>query len=159
MHITGQTSESIDDSGHGLPPDDMSELWGLFAAIHEHWSESSAKVEDMASRWREFISVKCEGTVSYLQHYQESASLLRQIRRDLGKRCYEHVLFDADVIAETKSNPDLPISRLRRFVVEEFVRVYVASGGFRTYGGKNYGGFVSGSRYRQSPPYRVAEGT
>ena len=81
------------------------------------------------------------------------------MRHDLGDECYEYVLMDPDVIAEAKANPDTSISRLRRFVVEEFIRVYVASGGFRTYGGKNYGGFVSGSRYRQSPPYRVSEGT
>ena len=159
MRSAGQSPDITDDACYRLHPDDILELRDLFAAIHSQWGDSTNSLEDMASRWREFIDVKCEGRPSYQHRYEESASLLRQMRHDLGEKCYELVLLDPDVIAEAKSNPETPIAQLRRFVVEEFIRVYAASGGFRTYGGKNYGGFVSGSRYRQSPPYRVSEGT
>jgi len=141
-----------------LQPQEIAELWILFTAIHKLWGESETRVEDMASRWREFIGVKCQGGQSYLDTYRSGCLVLQQLSERYGASCHEYVLLDPDVIAEAKSNPALPISQLRRMIIEEFIRVYVASGGFRSYGGENYGGFVSGSRYRQNPPYRVAEG-
>ncbi len=135
------------------------ELWKLFVAIHQIWGESQARVEDMASGFREFVSVKCENPHSYLDKYRSACVTLKQLREIHRDNLHTYLLLDPDVIADVHANSESPVSRMRKFVVEEFIRVYVASGGFRSYGGKNYGGFVSGSRYRQIPPYRVSEGT
>lgn len=137
---------------------DLDELWRLFQGIHETWGENQSRVENMASGFREFVSVKSNEPDSYLNEYRSACVTLKQLREIHGEKLYEYILLDPTVIADVQTNYGSPVSRLRKFVVEEFIRVYVASGGFRSYGGKNYGGFVSGSRYRQNPPYRISEG-
>lgn len=102
----------------------------------------------MASRWREYISVKVAGVPSYLEPYQEAARYLREIREG-----------DPDKYEQLLTGPfGGNLQSLKELVVDEFIRVYVSSGGFRTFGAVNYGGFVSGSRYRSLAPYRIYEG-
>lgn len=150
--------DSVELTDGPLSLDEFDELWRLFVAIHETWGEAQSRIEDMASGFREFVGVKSQNPHSYLDEYRSACVTLKQLREIHGETFYAYVLLDPAVIADVHANTGSPVSRLRTFVVEEFIRVYVASGGFRSYGGKNYGGFVSGSRYRQNPPYRVSEG-
>ena len=126
-------------------------LWNLFVAIHDEWGSDECRVQDMASRWREFVSVKTEEVPSYLTEYRFACSLIKDLLNALGDQAYRHIFF------EIKSSEDSPAARLKHFVVDEFIRVYISSGGFKCFGGANYGGFVSGSRYRTIPPYRTYE--
>lgn len=137
---------------------EVAELWRLFSAIHDTWGDEQIRVEDMASGWRELISVKSTGVPSYHDEYLSACSVLEDLRRSKGDQMYEYLFFDPAVQAAPQSNPNSPLARLKTLVIDEFIRVYVSSGGFRVYGGANYGGFVSGSRYRTAPPYRIAEG-
>ena len=127
-------------------------LWKLFLGIHEVWGNEACKPEDMASRWREFIKVKTNSDPSYLFEYQEACNLLNQLEPVHGSKIYDHIFF------ELRPQGESPIARFKTLVVDEFIRVYISSGGFRCFGGANYGGFVSGSRYRTIPPYRIAKG-
>lgn len=136
----------------------IAELWLLFSAIHDTWGDEQIRVEDMASGWKELISVKSSGVPSYRDEYQSACSVLKELRKSKGEQLYGYLFFDPAVRTESQSNPTSPLARLKNLVIDEFIRVYVSSGGFRAYGGTNYGGFVSGSRYRTTPPYRIAEG-
>lgn len=131
---------------------EIEELWKLFVAIHDCWGSEACRPEDMASQWRELIHEKSTSEPSYLPHYRSAASILEVLRRERQQQAYEYLFFDPEVT----SDPLSPLAHLKNFVVDEFIRVYVASGGFRTYGGANYGGFVSGSRFRSIPPYRTS---
>lgn len=137
-----------------LSSGEIKELWELFHAIHVIWgSEMYCRVKDMASRWREFIELKISGTPSYLQRYTAACELLAELRASHGNGLYQYLLVDGEL--HRQSDPGLV--GLKRYVIDEFIRVYVSSGGFRSFGGKNYGGFVSGSRFRSQRPYRTYE--
>ena len=132
---------------------EVEELWRLFSAIHNTWGGDECRAEDMASRWREFIEVKIDGSPSYLTHYQEGCKLLEELRDEHGDDLYSFVLLESQLHRESRN----ALSDLKTYVIDEFIRVYVSSGGFRSFGSRNYGGFVSGSRYRSQRPYRTYE--
>lgn len=131
----------------------MKELWGLFHAIHLTWGSDAYRAEDMASQWREFIQLKVDGMPSYIEHYKSACEQLCELRQTHGERLYQFVFFDG----ELHRDADPRLAAFKRFVVDEFIRVYVSLGGFRSFGGKNYTGFVAGSRYRSQRPYRSYE--
>lgn len=133
------------------------ELWNLFVAIHEVWGTDACRVEDMASQWREFIRVKTDESPSYGDEYRNARELISEIRQSQGNQVFKYLFFDPEVQAEPNTAPESRLAKLKTKVIDEFIRVYVTAGGFRSYGGINYGGFVSGSRYRHRPPYRIAE--
>ena len=136
-----------------LSETEVDELWKLFSAIHTAWGGDECRVEDMASRWREFVDVKVDQSPSYLPYYQQAVKTLKELRRAHGDDLYQYIFFGAQQHRET----DKHFVELKRHIVDEFIRVYVSSGGFRSYGSRNYGGFVFGSRFRSQRPYRTYE--
>jgi hypothetical protein len=152
LHQTKSTSRNDSQS---LAEHEIDELWKLFHAIHNSWGSESCRPEDMASQWREFIQLKATGSPSYFQHYQSACELISELRQTHGDRLYQYIFFDG----ELHRNPDVRLVEFKRYVVDEFIRVFISLGGFRSFGGKNYTGFVSGSRYRSQRPYRSYEGT
>ncbi|RCS54007.1 hypothetical protein DTL42_02295 [Bremerella cremea] len=137
-----------------LSSSEIDELWKLFSAIHTIWGNDTAcRVEDMASRWREFIELKVSETPSYLKRYTAACDLLSDLRASHGDGLYQYLLVDGEL--HRQSDPGLV--NLKRNVIDEFILVYVSSGGFRSFGGKNYTGFVSGSRFRSQRTYRTYE--
>lgn len=139
--------------GCPLRETEVDELWGLFLAVHRTWGNEACRAEDMASRWREFIDVKVGESPSYLEHYQSACEVLDELRDEHGDELYDWLLLGGHL----HRSSDDRLLRLKRFVIDEFIRVYVSSGGFRSFGSRNYGGFVSGSRYRSQRPYRTYE--
>ena len=107
----------------------------------------------MASRWREFIEVKVDESPTYLDHYRDACEFLSELEDEHGKGLYDFLFIEGQLHRST----DKRIVKLKRYVIDEFIRVYVSSGGFRTFGSRNYGGFVSGSRFRSQRPYRTSE--
>ncbi len=137
-----------------LSTTEFNELWDLFTAIHDVWGSDECRAEDMASRWREFVEVKVNDSPSYLSHYRHACELLDELRDVHGEDLYPFLLVDHQIDRDS----DKELVRIKRFVIDEFIRVYVSSGGFRSFGSRNYGGFVSGSRFRSQRPYRTYEG-
>ena len=146
--------KSISDESKTLSENELLELSQLFAAVHDSWGSEACRPEDMASQWREFVQLKVAGSLPYLEHYQSACELLSELRQTHGDRLYQYIFFDG----ELHRHPDARLVSFKRYVVDEFIRVYVSLGGFRSFGGKNYTGFVSGSRYRSQRPYRSYEG-
>lgn len=132
---------------------EIDELWNLFIGIHKTWGNDASRPEDIASRWREFIEVKTSAEPTYLAEYQNACEVLNELRDVHRDDLYEWLLLGGHL----HRSSDDRLVRLKRFVIDEFIRVYVSSGGFRSFGARNYGGFVSGSRYRSQRPYRTYE--
>ncbi|TWU09734.1 hypothetical protein [Allorhodopirellula heiligendammensis] len=154
--MSQQLEESSGDTQRdaGLTDDQVEVLWRLFVAIHTCWGDEQAcRVEDMASRWREFIQVKIAGTPSYWKHYVDACDILAELEEEHGSDLYAFLFMEGQVHRSTEKQ----IVAFKRYVVDEFIRVYVNSGGFRSFGGRNYAGFVSGSRFRTQRPYRTFE--
>ena len=131
---------------------ELAPLWELFAAIGQAWGDGSLDPRRQHSHWREFIAVRTLSEPSYLAEYRSAVLVLDELRQQHGPQLW-HELFFGSVRAEA---PTTARGHLRRYVVEEFIKLWLTSGGFKAFGAGNYNSYVSGSRFAVKPPYRLA---
>lgn len=134
-----------------LAAEDIDPLWAVVRAIHAAWGDPVVDPLHFRSQWLEFVTTRAEQQPSYLAEYRSAARVLSELNAVHGddmwlKLFHEH------------GGPGLEtrLGHLRKYVVEEFIRVWLAAGGFRAYGAENYNGYVSGSRFAVRPSYRRA---
>ena len=152
-----------------VSPDDLKILWQLFVAIATTWSghrhESNGQVLErngsnghgspdplaLRSQWLEFIEVRTRTAPSYGGEYRSAVLVLEELSRVHGSAMWDELLFGASRTAPMTSR----LGHLRRYVVEEFIKVWLAVGGFKAFGAGNFNGYVSGSRFAVQSPYRL----
>lgn len=130
-----------------LRPDEVRDLWSLFAFIGATWDNAELSTIDSRQDLESVLDLKTGAAPSYLTEYREGVRILRGLRSQHGEReALRRVLFET------------PDARLRQFVVLEFLRLQVATGGFARFGGYlNYPGFRGGPFDDPSDlPYRPA---
>lgn len=142
--ITGPRNPGLTGA---LRADEVRDLWSLFAFIGTTWDNGTLSVIDSRQDLEQVLDLKTGVAPSYLTEYREAIRILRNLRSLHGEReALRRVLFET------------PDARLRQFVVLEFLRLQVATGGFARFGGyRNYPGFRGGPFDDPSdPPYRPA---
>ncbi|HEV8579123.1 MAG TPA: hypothetical protein VGX68_08570 [Thermoanaerobaculia bacterium] len=117
-----------------LLPEEVRDLWRIFEFIGSTWD--NGKLTTIASRQdlKKILDLKTGAVPSYLTEYREAVRIFHSLRAQFGdKEALRRILFEE------------PDARLRQFVVVEFLRLQVASGGFLRFGGyKNYPGYPGG---------------
>ncbi|HEY1068128.1 MAG TPA: hypothetical protein VGE52_18540 [Pirellulales bacterium] len=134
-----------------LTPEELERLWEVFVKIGERWGARSDNALYQRSQWLEFVTLKCEEDPSYLAEYHNAIKVLDSLQTD-GRTDWEVVFVSHGIDPETP--PTTRLGHFRVFVVVEFIKVWLASGGFRSYGAGNYNGYVSGSRFAVVTAYR-----
>ncbi len=134
-----------------LERDELERLWELFDHIGQAWWPSGDSPLYQRSQWLEFVTVKCKEKPSYLEEYRSGLRVLNELKGAYGEAAWEKLLFEHAVPA---GPPTTRLAHFRRFVVEEFIKVWLTSGGFRAFGAGNYNSYVSGSRFAVKPAYR-----
>ena len=147
-----------------ISPNDLEILWQLFVAIATAWGgnrhESNGHALDRGgspdplaqrSQWLEFIEARTLTAPSYGGEYRSAVLVLEELSRVHGPAIWDELLFGASRSAPPTSR----LGHLRRYVVEEFIKVWLASGGFKAFGAGNFNGYVSGSRFAVQAPYRL----
>lgn len=159
-----------------VSPDDLKILWQLFVAIATAWGsggrrghESNGQASNghtspesisasgspdplaLRSQWLEFIEVRTRIAPSYGGEYRSAVLVLEELSRVHGPAVWDELLFGASRSAPPTSR----LGHLRRYVVEEFIKVWLAVGGFKAFGAGNFNGYVSGSRFAVQSPYRL----
>jgi hypothetical protein len=139
-----------------LSPEEIDQLWDIFVAIARTWGRPDADPMPMRSQWLEFVELRVGQAPSYLVEYQNAIAVLAGWKTDQNEAALTNLLCDssaqpgpASTLAHTT-----PAAHLKRYVVDEFIRVWLAAGGFREYGAGNYNGYISGSRFAVRPAYR-----
>lgn len=151
-----------------LTQSEIDGLWAIFAKINSNWELFHTRDEkhlvpdalNLHSTWLEFVRLRAQPL-----HYPE---YMRQLPSYVGE--YENALTVVDALR--RQNPDSdPLERLlryeghpngaksvpvnsrfrhaRKYVVEEFMTVMIIAGGFKEFGGRNYNGFIGGSRFNE----------
>jgi hypothetical protein len=158
-----------------ISPGDLEILWQLFVAIATAWGgdgdrpRSNCTTADgpasngnasnrgaapdpltLRSQWLEFIEVRTLTAPSYSGEYRSGVLVLEELNRIHGPAMWDQLLFGDYRTAPPTSR----LGHLRRYVVEEFIKVWLAAGGFRAFGAGNFNGYISGSRFAVQPPYR-----
>ncbi len=136
-------------------------LWELFVEINHRWRlfhtrDAKNKVPDaknLHSSWLEFVTLRAvphkypdhlRQLPSYVGEYVNALDVIGLLRdQDDSEYALEPLL------AVTTQPPNSRIWHARKFVVEEFMTVMIIAGGFKEFGGRNYDGFLGGSRFNE----------
>jgi hypothetical protein len=133
-----------------LSPEEIDQLWEIFVAIATTWGHPDADPMPLRSQWLEFVELRVSHTPSYLAEYQNAIQVLEGWKTDQSQAALTKLLR----ASSAQLGDETPVAHLKKYVVDEFIRVWVATGGFREYGAGNYNGYISGSRFAVRPAYR-----
>jgi hypothetical protein len=142
-----------------LSNEQIDTLWALFRAIRVHWA-LDIEMELLRSRWLDMLESRSDGVPDYRGEYVNAAEVFAALVQRIGEPAAITKIY-ADTVV---SKADEALSRLthaKYFVVNDFIRCFVATGGFRGFVPKarNYTGFMGGSRFREWPPVRTGDRT
>ena len=140
-------------AGQTLTPFEREGLWRIFQAIGRVWDDLHPAATDSAnlkSSWLDFLEAKLNCEPRYVAEYSNAVQCVEELIELHGEeKAFTLLFLDSDI-------PEgLPLTRLahaKKFVVNEFIRVNVVASGFKSFGrpdhhGKNYKGYLGGSRY------------
>jgi hypothetical protein len=126
---------------------ERSSLWRIFMEIGRFWNNVLNDSDNLKSSWLEFIEAKTTSQPSYAAEYSNAVLVVDELITQYGEKEAFTRLFLRNGIP---SGP--PLTRLahaKKYVVDEFIRVNIVAGGFRSFGGRNYNGYLGGSRYNE----------
>jgi hypothetical protein len=136
-----------------LRPEQIERLWEVFVAISKTWGDPATEPLSQRSQWLEFLHVRTRQDPSYLEEYRQGIQVLEEWKTVHGAGAMTKLLTESGI--KSTDPPTSPIAHVKKYVVDEFIRVWLATGGFRNYGAGNYNGYISGSRFAVRPPYRM----
>jgi len=162
-----------------LSASQIEKLWQIFAHIGEHWKDVYNESKNLKSAWLEMIKVKTEQQPSYSAEYKNAILVIEELIQLYGaQEAYQKLFFSYKVPHNQPENetekPHAILTTLlahtKYYVVDEFIRMQVLSGGFKHFGGQsktsgevikvkgvNYKGYVKGSRYNNEQLARIFE--
>ena len=145
----------ITDFVEPLTEAQVATLWALFVGIDTHWHLDFA-VDLLRSRWLDMLEARRVEAPDYTAEYSNAAAVFGALVAALGADAAI-----AKFYGETKIQKiEEAVTRLghaKFFVGHDFIRCFMACGGFRGFvpKGRNYSGFMGGSRFREWPPVRT----
>ena len=127
-------------------------LWTLWEAIGSHW-QLNDDPNCYRSRLRTFMDNRINFNPLYQGYYDAAQAVISNLIHQHGRQRAFEILF------ETKTSsgvPQSPLDATKRFVVDEFIAIRLALGGFRSFGATNYCGYFGGANIADEPvPYRT----
>ncbi len=143
-------TEILDSSGEEFDQDVPNVLWSLFQAINQAWGDSS-ETDSFKLQWEEFVDLRINNNPSYKGEYANATIVLRELFQKYGQEgAYARLLFNSEL-----SDDDTRLAHVKKYVVDEFIKVHLTLGGFKHYGARNYNSFFGGPRNTTPPPYRT----
>lgn len=130
-------------------------LWELFIEIGQNWRTRRGAYDtaNLRSSWLEFIDAKTRYAPSYVGEYVNAAEVLDELIDMYGRdAAYSKLFFESGI---APGSTVTRIGHLKRFVVDEFIRMHITAGGHKSFGGENYHGYLGGSRYTRTPRVRA----
>ena len=116
-----------------LNEDQLTRLWEVFDYIGTAWENREHCTIQNLQQFEPIITLKTAQTPSYLTEYRAALEIDQGIRENFNSERALHRLYFE------QSN-----EHLRHFVIVEFLRLHIASGGFRFLQYRNAVGFTGG---------------
>jgi hypothetical protein len=150
----------IDSSTGLLLKVEIEQLWELFEQIVYYWNDGDLvknSPQNFYGQWFEFIELNTKKTPSYLFEYKNAISVLNGLKQIHPRDYFKKLLFSNKLSLYPKRGesetmyPDRAtrIGHLKLFVVDEFIDVFLSSGGYKQYGATNYNSFIYQSRFNE----------
>lgn len=139
-----------------LSREEIDVLWSMFCAITTYWQTEKIDAELMRSRWLDMLEARSSGQVDFRGEYRHAAEVWKVMVCNLTEPSAIIKLY-ADTVVEKEDQAKTRISHVKFYVANDFIRCFVAKGGFRGFveNARNYTGFMGGSRFREWPPIRT----
>ena len=134
--LVGDAQELTNHERHGL--------WRLFQEIGRNWDCAKHDSLDVRSSWLEFVEAKSTNAPSYTAEYSNAVLVCEELV-DVHLDDAYRLLFHHNGLPD--GPPTTRLGHAKHYVVDEFISVQIAAGGFKTFSALNYKGFVGGSRY------------
>lgn len=149
--IDGETGEF--ESPRPLTDDELALLWDLFCAIPAHWG-LTFNPQLLRSRWNDMVTVRSAGPPDRRPAFIDAAAVFAALRTNRLDHCK---LIFSDTVVKEKKPGMTRLEHAKLDVINDFLRCFVAMGGFRAFvpEGRNYTGFLGGSRFREWAPVRT----
>ena len=130
-------------------------LWSMFRSIAIHW-ETKIDAELMRSRWLDMLEARSSGRSDFRGEYSNAASVWKAMLDKLEEPGARTKLY-GDTVVTNVDQATTRLAHVKFYVANDFIRCFVATGGFRGFVPKarNYTGFMGGSRFREWPPIRT----
>ncbi len=135
-----------------LTPEMLSALWRVFSAVDTTWGLGGI-APALRSQWQELLVSRIEAQPSYFGEFENAVLVVDELVSEFPDRWSEFLFFETVVVDETRVSTRL--QHAKYFVFNDFLRAFVMLGGFASFGGKNYTGYMGGSRFRDVPPVRT----
>jgi hypothetical protein len=147
--------------GQDLTYENKEKLWELFQAIGENWSNTIYESNNQRSSWYEMLKAKTENAPNYTGEYVNAIYVLNELYAQYGrKEAFYKLFFESGI--DNDAPPTNRLAHCKIYVVNEFIRVQITAGGFKSWGTKygseqalNYHGFLGGTRYNRLPKVRA----
>lgn len=127
-------------------------LWALWVAIGEYW-QLGDDPQKYRLRLRTFMDNRITINPLYDGYFAVARSVISELITQHGSPKGFEVLFQ---VRAGSGVPQSPIEATKRFVVDEFIAIRLALGGFQNFGATNYCGYFGGANIAEEPvPYRT----
>jgi hypothetical protein len=138
-----------------LTPEQIESLWEIFCAIPDHWG-IKYDVILIRSRWLDMLEARCSGEPNYLPEYAHASQVFDALFAKLGDKKQAAFRIYGTLVTD-RVQADTRMKHAKFYVVNDFIRCFIASGGFRAFvaNARNHAGFMGGSRFREWPPVRT----
>lgn len=144
-----------------LSAEQINRLWEMFHAIATHW-DIKIEVELLRSRWLDMLEARCAGVPDYRGEYANAAEVYTELLGKLGAPAAIDKLYRQTVVTDA-AQAITRLTHAKFYVANDFIRCFVATGGFRGFvpktvpGARNYTGYMGGSRFREWDPVRTGK--
>jgi len=134
-----------------LTAEELDVLWLLVELIEEVWF-TLRRANSLKPQWLDYIQATVEVHPSLLGEYENVVNVHAELMVTTPERVTELLLLRP---APALSAASTRLDHAKSFVVDRFIKCYVMLGGFQEFGGRNYNGFMGGSRFADTAPIRV----
>ncbi|WP_282081155.1 hypothetical protein [Aquimarina algiphila] len=141
--------------GQDLTYQNKEALWEIFEAIGANWSNTIYDSNNQRSSWYEMLKAKTENAPNYSGEYVNAIYVINELKAMYGnEEAYKKLFFESGI--DNNAPPTTRLAHCKIYVVNEFIRMQITAGGFKSWGtkfggeqAKNYHGFLGGTRYNR----------
>ena len=129
-------------------------MWRLFAAIGAFW-KLDADPDPYRIRLQAFMTNRINLNPVYREFYAVAKRVIDRLLAEHGSPKGYEILFTNKPRRPPAGPPETELEFVQAYVVNEFIALRLALGGFKAFGAVNYCGYFGGANITDQPvPYR-----
>lgn len=154
-HLEEIGPEILTGDKSGLSDNALTVLWEIFIRVGHVW-ELKVNASEMRSRWFDMIESRMiKDSGDYSAEYMNAVTVWRYLEAHHSQDLDKIVFFETIVTASSSVKTRLDHAKF--FIINDFIKCFILLSGFKEFGGKNYKGFMGGSRRADEPPIRTGD--